>query len=181
MVEFIIFLDWKCGYSFKLCRIWTKTVCAREMCSYVSLRRGRLVPFHRFLFLLFEFFTSFADSKPYCKKHTGVLQVDVSGWQIQCATWQFSPTMAATMQWAWIWNPSVNMGLIPTALVWITDFSVSACVSKEQSPEQSVPFQPLVFCVWWEAGLFSIPIPTPPTSCSNHLLFLDICLSLSAL
>lgn len=115
-------------FRFQLCRIQTNTGCARQKCSCASLRRGRPMSLSRFLFILLEFFLTFVASKPYHKKHTGVLQVEVSGWQSRRAAWQFSPATAPRMQWAWIWNPFANMGLIPAALIWITDFSVSACV-----------------------------------------------------
>lgn len=52
----------------------------------------------RFVFILFNFFSSFVVDKLYLKNHTGVLQVEVSEWQSWRATWRFSPTMAARMQ-----------------------------------------------------------------------------------
>jgi len=61
----------------------------------------------------------------------------------------------------------VNIGLVPAALLGITDFSASACVRKEQSPEQSMPFQTLIL---FDGNLGFLAFPTPPISCSNHLL-----------
>lgn len=91
----------------------------------------------RFLFILFEFFLNIVARKPYTKMHTGALWIEATSPQdtVQGQSWratqQHRTTLAVGLQSARSLNPFVNMGLIPAALIGITDFSVSACVRKE--------------------------------------------------
>lgn len=95
------------------------------------------MPLSTFLFILFEFFLSIVARKPYTKKHTGALWIEATSPQdmVQGQSWratrQCRTTLAVGLQSAQSLNPFVNMGLVPAALIGITDFSASACVRKE--------------------------------------------------
>lgn len=62
----------------------------------------------------------------------------------------------------------VNIGLVPAALLGITDFSASACVRKEQSPEQSMPFQTLIL---FDGNLGFLAFPSPPLPSPVLIIF----------